>query len=440
MCFKKLKNMDKGILFLIITYIIITPFLLTPWIHSNDGVGYYSYLRSAVIDKDINLENEYEHYTKIFPEIGVKISKETGRTTNQYLIGTAILWSPFYLLAHIISRGDGYGYLYVLFVTFASSLYAFLGLILIYNFLRKYFDKFTSTLSVAIIWFATPVLFYMYLQPSLSHAISMFIVTAFLYYFFNTIKNRNIKQWIVLGILAALMTLVRHQNVLFLSVLAIEVIPYYYKAVKKPNMKKIKDLLSKHLLSALAFTILFVPQFIVWNINGFSLISSDKIGLFRLFFRLFGVTERGLFIWTPIAIFSLIGLFLFWKKQKEVVKYLTVGFIAQLIILNFVGGGYHYDFGQRRLVNCTFIFAVGLAYLIAWLNKKGWKQWLLVLVGLLFVAWNLGLIVQFGSRMIPAGKDITLLQMIKNNIIEVPKKAIGIIKGFLFNRMAYLKP
>ena len=69
--------MDRGLLTIILIYIIITPFLLTPWIHGNDAVGYYSYLRSTVIDRDIDLENEYDHYTEIFPEIYEKTSKIT---------------------------------------------------------------------------------------------------------------------------------------------------------------------------------------------------------------------------------------------------------------------------------------------------------------------------------------------------------------------------
>ena len=36
------------------------PLLLTPWVHG-DGIGYFSYLHSVIIDGDLDLANEAEY-------------------------------------------------------------------------------------------------------------------------------------------------------------------------------------------------------------------------------------------------------------------------------------------------------------------------------------------------------------------------------------------
>lgn len=36
--------------------------LFKPWVHGADGMGYYSWLRSVVLDGDLNTANEYEHF------------------------------------------------------------------------------------------------------------------------------------------------------------------------------------------------------------------------------------------------------------------------------------------------------------------------------------------------------------------------------------------
>src|SRR5262245_23351697 len=75
-------------------------------IADGDTIQYYAYLRSLVIDRDLDFTNDYELlYTR---EAGpaadnVWLTSRTprGRPPNLMSIGPALLWSPFFLVAYV---------------------------------------------------------------------------------------------------------------------------------------------------------------------------------------------------------------------------------------------------------------------------------------------------------------------------------------------------
>ena len=92
--------------------------LVTPRIRGADEIEYFSYLPSALFDGDLEFGNEYERFHAADPE-GLQGFRETflerrepatGRHINFAPLGTALLWSPFFLLAHVgvlTARGLG---------------------------------------------------------------------------------------------------------------------------------------------------------------------------------------------------------------------------------------------------------------------------------------------------------------------------------------------
>jgi hypothetical protein len=107
---------------------------------NGDGKGYYAYLPATFIyhDQPFNFIQKTEK--KYYPEstrcdfrVNVK-----GKLVNKYFIGTALLWSPFFLLAHLLSHVldlplDGYVPLYQYSILIAAVFYLWLGLF----YLRK---------------------------------------------------------------------------------------------------------------------------------------------------------------------------------------------------------------------------------------------------------------------------------------------------------------
>src|SRR5258706_15849368 len=89
-------------------FFLLTLPLVNPWVRG-DGVGYYAYLRSALIDHDLDFENDYfagnnsfvmsrfDAQGHLLPEMYTK----TGHVENHFTVGPAILWAPMLVTVHV---------------------------------------------------------------------------------------------------------------------------------------------------------------------------------------------------------------------------------------------------------------------------------------------------------------------------------------------------
>src|SRR5215472_3162207 len=91
---------------LIALFVISLPFA-NPWIRG-DGVGYYAYVRSLLINHNLNFEPDWLHANPSFREgridnEGHILTSEytaTHHLNNHFSVGPSLLWSPFFLAAH----------------------------------------------------------------------------------------------------------------------------------------------------------------------------------------------------------------------------------------------------------------------------------------------------------------------------------------------------
>ena len=84
------------------------------------------------------------------------------------------------------------------------------------------------------------------------------------------------------------------------------------------------------------------------------------------------------------------------------------------------------SFGQRRFINSTLIFALGMAALVAWLVSHGWPRWTVVTMAALFIAWNAGLLMQYALWCSPQRQGLDWSVVLKGQI-EMPGRALGLI-------------
>src|SRR5579871_3261919 len=86
---------------------LLTLPLANPWVRG-DGVGYYAYLRSTLIDHDLRFENDYLQANESFVLSKVdaqgkllpRLYTKTGYVENHFAVGPAILWAPVLLVVH----------------------------------------------------------------------------------------------------------------------------------------------------------------------------------------------------------------------------------------------------------------------------------------------------------------------------------------------------
>lgn len=439
---------------LIALLLIATAFVTRPSIHGNDGVQNYAYLRSLLFDHDLDFTNEYAYYfsraSRWFDEKQIPRDEHTGRPINLYGIGSAILWAPWVICFHAAGSLanhlfgfhltlDGYSRLYERAVGYGSALYASVGILLLYVLLVRYFASQTGFWAVIIIWLATPLFFYGFLHPSMSHANSFFLSAALMSVYFSRWPGKM--KWGILGVIAGLLTLTRFQDgVLLLAIGTGEATQGLCLWRRKSDWKVLVGWLRRQtprwLLFATLTGMVFSLQCLAWwKIHG-SPLSGPKgyltQGTVDLIFPKHLLSAllspfHGLFHWHPTLLLGLSGLLLRGIPLRLRVYALT-GFLAQAWVIGswsiwWAGA----SFGQRMFISALPHLAIGIAACVSAMQR--WHRWLVPVFVSLAIWWNFGLVVQYASRMIPRQAPVALTTLARNNIFQVPPHLIKALQG-----------
>jgi len=411
----------------------------TGWVIGSDGLGYYAHLRSAVVDGDIHYANEFLEYNKFghaVPDPNLRTA--TGHVPNKYFVGPAMLWTPFFFVAHVLTieagnfgfkvAPNGYSVLYQFFIGLGSITYGMMGLILIYRILLYFFQKEEALFATVLITLSTNVLYYLTTEPAMSHAMSLFAVSLFAYLWIKDLGDRTYRSVLSLGITAGLMTLIRPQDMMFSIVLVMEWsgIFKFGSNIASSLFERIKQAV----LFGVMFLIMLIPQFIVWKILYGKFIlysySGEAFNLFspHLLDTLFSA-YHGLISWTPIILPALIGMGLFCQKQPRIGVLLLTAFALQWY-LNAAWGCWWFgdSFGNRAYISCSFIFAMGLATLLS--ETRKWTLTVRFLSAAL-IGWNLLFISQYTLMMLPHNEPAVWKQVVINQL-DVVDEIIKIIQ------------
>ncbi len=448
---------------LFIIFLLTLP-LVNPWVRG-DGVGYYAYLRSALIDRDLNFENDYLAANKSFvlvrfdaqghllPEFFTK----TGHVENHFSVGPAILWAPVLVTVHLavllLNRfganiaADGYSRPYLLAMGLTTAVYGFLSLFLAFQIARNYFEKQWAFLATFGIWLASSLPVYMYFNPSWSHAFSAFSVSLFLWYWDRTKLQRSPGQWAVLGLCAGLMGNVYYPNAILLIFPAIELL---YLARSSSAAPKQEDMpVGKLLLRALVFGAVFVvsllPTFVTRQIIYGNPFETGYPGILTwnwkspVFLSVLFSSDHGLWSWTPILALSVIGLFFVARRNALLGICSILTFFAFLyFIASYPDWAGISSYGNRFFISLTPIFIVGLAALLSafaqWAGKASRAMALSGTVIALLTIWNMGFIFQWGTHMVLARGDISWSEMTHNQFIEVPSRLTRSLQAYFLHR------
>lgn len=287
--------MTRKSVFLVIIAVYIAAFSVHAWYLQKtvygDGIFYYSWLRSVVVDRDIHFANEYLKSSVSQPMI-----TET-KPGNKYSIGPALFWAPPYVAIHTALRGDGWTLAYQVTAGVTSVAASLAGLILLTRLLR--FPSAVIASTILLLAGATNLLFYGAIDPVNSHALSFFCAVIFLAFLGMPQKN-----WSAIGVSLALLASVRLQDLVYVLLLL-------------PHAKQIRW---QNLLAG--FGIGFIPQLAAWYAlygtlanpylaggEGFTFLRPHMWGV------LFGI-QSGLFLWTPIVAVGVYGLLSKWRKYR----------------------------------------------------------------------------------------------------------------------------
>lgn len=427
---------------LVATFLVTLP-LVTPRIRGADEIEYFAYLRSLAFDRDVEFGNEYEHFYALDPQglAGFKATflelrePRTGAHINFAPMGSALLWAPFYLAAHlgvVLARAlgagvpaDGLSPPYVAAACYASASYGLFGLLLTHDALTRYgrFAPAAATPAVLGVWLGTPLLYYMTVGPGFSHASSVFAVALVIWLSLrlNETARTSGFDWALVGASVGLAGLVREQDALF------GVLPAGVLLLEAARRRAPGEALRKAALFGLAAALAFLPQLLAYRaLNGSfgpsRLVARKMSYASPHFLQVWFDPGHGLFFWTPLLLVAAAGLVLLALRRRDAVAaLLLVAFLLQTWINGSLESWTQAGaFGSRRFVSVTPAFAWGLAFVAAALLPRLGRAGVAALLAI-FCWWNVSLMVQFGLRLMDRQR-LQWPRVAVNQVTEVPAR------------------
>lgn len=183
-----------------------------------DGIHYFTFARSLIADRDLNLSNDY---ALLGQEMHAK---------NVLPIGAPLVWGilmvPLYLLLSTLGAGMGFAVTgaepaFIAAACLTSIALGGAGLFLLYRELRDHTGPQAALLAVLLIWFGSPLRFYMRVLPSFAHAIEFFAGVLVIVASRRLRATGGSRAALMAGLACGLVYLVRSQDGLLLLVPAI---------------------------------------------------------------------------------------------------------------------------------------------------------------------------------------------------------------------------
>lgn len=450
---------------LTLVFVISLP-AVTARLYASDEIQYFAYLRSAWFDHDLSFDNEYRYFydrhiarAHRFKEAFLDYTTPTGHRRNFAPIGSAILWSPFYIAADAgvrIARAfgaavpaDGFSRPYIGAITYASAFYGFAAVVL--SAVAARHIAYASAASLAAIWLGTPLVFYMYVAPGFSHACSAFAVAAFVVVWLRVRASWSAPGVVTLGLLAGLMGMVREQDLFIAVGPAVDFVVSAMRDVRNRHRTPV-DVIAKAALGTCATAVAFLPQAMAYaTLYGHVAPSPDvqqkMTWMSPNAWRVLVSPDNGWFFWTPIAIPALAGLVALavTKPPSRSIGVNDRRWIAAMCLLmvasqiyvagsldTWAGAG---SFGQRRLVGLTVFLVIGLAGLLEFTRERVPHSILMAIIAIA-VWWNLGLIAQFGMNLMDR-RRVEPLRNAYNTFVTIPRALPSLVYRYAFHRESF---
>jgi hypothetical protein len=444
---------------LLIIFLVTLPFV-NPWVRG-DGVSYYAYVRALLVEHHLNFENDWRSANLSYRMYSVDAEghidptcyTSTGHLDNRSAVGASMLWAPFLVPVHGVVlalhqlgfrvRADGFSKPYVVTMALATALYGFFGLWISFRFACLYISERWSLLATLGMWFASSLPVYMYFNPAYSHAHSAFAVALFLWYWCRTRPRRTVAQWAILGLLSGLMLDIYYLNISILLVPLLESLRRYWRAWRAPghDWEGLRRLFLANAVYSCVTVAAFMPTLITRQIIyghplelGYGDFGWIHPGLWQPLLS----PSHGLLTWTPIIIPALVGLVLLGRRDRELATYSLAAVAALYYIVACVPWEIASSYGNRYFISLTPFFVLGLAVTLneaaRWLKhaRTAYVTSALAIGGL--VLWNLALIFQWGTGLVPHRGPISWKRVAYNQVAVVPGRLGSALKSYFTKR------
>lgn len=332
-----------------------------------DGVHYFTFARSLIADRDLNLVNDYE------------LLGQPMHAQNVLPIGASLVWGvllvPLYLLGSALGAMFGFTVtgaepMFIAAACLTSIVLGCAGLFLLYRELRSYASPLASLVAVLLIWFGSPLRFYMRVLPSFAHAIEFFASVLVLVASRRLREHGSSARAFLAGLACGLVYLVRSQDGLLLAVPAIFAFDSWLSHRQFGRMVK------EGAITLLGFASLaWIQSAVWWAMFGTPFLVPHKLLHGEAFaapttpklLEMLLSDRGGLFSTYPIAILAVIGLVFTWRKNRA----WTVAALVVLAMQWRLNASIFDWYQVRRFTGTMPLIALGLVAVTPALARAG---------------------------------------------------------------------
>jgi hypothetical protein len=458
-----------------------------------DGLGYYAWLRSLLVDQDWSFADEFDEHNPIGDFVPSERTP-SGRRANPWSVGPGCAWALAVVPVHFVlaaaqssdSRlaADGYSLPYQLTVGVTTLVISWLGLFFLYRICRYFASPRKAALAAGLMTLGTTVVYYTAIEPSMAHGIGTAATAAFVCFWTSTYGQVRPGRWLVVGCLLGLTALVRWQLITLAVVPAGEAVLSLRQ--EKAASRALLLLVQRFFLTCVGWFIAFLPQLVAWRlVYGEWFANPIPVShnwLDPAWRQILFSQDRSLFYWTPLSLVALLGYswcgraaarrcrppsrsqspfgnavsrnsvssrgakqsfanrgsgmgFGSHGKIDERLLLLVAALGVQIYLLAVMWGpGVHGGaaYGMRHLTEAVVLLAPGLA---AWLQITSRPTCRLIcLVGCLLVAWNLLLVSEYRYALLPANSGADPGTLLANIALLAERK------GWLLIGQVFLAP
>lgn len=332
----------------------------------NDINQYYSYLNALFIEHDLTFKSNTHGYWLI--------ETPTHHFVPKVTYGMAFFYGPFYMFAKFLSNTNSTGYesIYAWSIHFGCILYILIGLWFSRKMLLLWFNEMVTSIILLLLFFGTNLFYYTVSESESVHGILFFLIAVFSYNVLKWHQTASKINFLLFSAFAGFICLIRPTECLVLLFpLLIGITSIKDVRIK---MDEIVELKGNLFLGIILFIIPLLPQLIYWKIQSgnylfFSYGNSE--GFFwtdpQIMNVFFGF-RKGLFVYTPIMLFSMFGFIILYKKNKALFYPVLLYFlINSYLICSWWDWSFGGSFGMRAFIHCFAILVIPFAYFIEWI-------------------------------------------------------------------------
>ena len=348
---------------------------------------------------------------------GIRRWPGTNRWVNPHPMGEAILMTPFFAGAHILTRWshfapDGFSFYYQHAAGLAGLVYLLAGLSILRRTLMRHFSAPVALAALLTVTFGTNLFHYGVYDSVFSHVYSFFLVSALLAVTEAWWEKPTLVRSVAAGLVASAIFLTRHTNVVFL--LMIPLYGVHGVTTWRVLLERVSALAQRwRPLVTIGFIAVIgaLPQLLVYRAATGSLLPSPYAALGadagfafhlpRLFDVLFS-PAKGVFFWSPALLLAVAGWVVArgWAESFlwPVAMAMTTNAVLFASWVDWQLGG---SYGHRGFTDGFGLVAVFIAAFFAWTAERRWLVVAVSVVTLLCVALSVAQMIQYWLGVLP---------------------------------------